>query len=66
MLWNNDYYSRLEEALGEHYTIKAARSHQDAIDYIEKVHLHPVTSRCMLWSHQHCCMPAEASNRAHS
>ena len=37
MLWNNDYYSRLEEALGEHYAKKAARSHVAAIDYVEQV-----------------------------
>ena len=37
MLWNNDYYGRIEEALGEHYAKKAARSHLAAIDYVEKV-----------------------------
>jgi hypothetical protein len=70
MLWNNDYYSRLEEALGEHYSIKAARSHQAAIDYVEKVQLHPVHmqmhARSTTVSHAHHAPSAPSHMHMHA
>lgn len=37
MMWNDDYYSVIEEQFGEDWASKVAESHRAAIDFVEQV-----------------------------